>query len=57
MVVETDAEVTRAGYQARLANLTAEWERVMTARGARLVRAVTTDDPVRIVRDIVQALR
>jgi uncharacterized protein (DUF58 family) len=57
VVVETDAEVTRAGYQARLANLTAEWERVMTARGARLVRAVTTDDPVRIVRDIVQALR
>jgi uncharacterized protein (DUF58 family) len=57
VVVETDAEVTRAGYKARLADLTAEWERVMTARGARLVRAVTTDDPVRTVREIVQALR
>jgi uncharacterized protein (DUF58 family) len=57
VVVETDADVTRAGYKARLASLTAEWERAMTARGARLVRAVTTDDPVHAVRKIVQAAR
>ncbi len=57
VVVETDAEVTRAAYTTRLAGLTAEWERLMTARGARLVRAVTTDDPVRAVREIVQASR
>jgi uncharacterized protein (DUF58 family) len=57
VVVETDAEVTRAAYQAKLASLTADWERLMTARGARLVRAVTSQDPVRTVREIVQAAR
>ena len=57
LVVETDAEVTRAAYKERLAKLTAEWERAMTARGARLVRAVTNGDPVRSVREIVQAAR
>ena len=45
VVVETDAEVTRAAYQASLASLTSEWERLMTARGARLVRAVTMRRP------------
>jgi uncharacterized protein (DUF58 family) len=57
VVVETDAEVTRAAYQAKLASLTADWERLMTARGARLVRAVTSQDPVKTVREIVQAAR
>jgi uncharacterized protein (DUF58 family) len=57
VVVETDAEVTCSAYQAKLASLTADWERLMTARGARLVRAVTSQDPVRTVREIVQAAR
>ncbi len=57
MVVETDAESTRAAYRRKLETLTAEWERAMTARGARLVRAVTSGDPVRTVREIVQAAR
>jgi uncharacterized protein (DUF58 family) len=57
VVVETDAEVTRDAYQQRLANLAASWDRAMTARGARLVRAVTNTDPVRAVREIVQAAR
>jgi uncharacterized protein (DUF58 family) len=57
VIVETDAEVTREAYLERLSNLTADWERAMTARGARLVRAVTSGDPVRTVREIVQAAR
>jgi uncharacterized protein (DUF58 family) len=57
VVVETDAEVTRAGYRARLARLTEDWERAMTARGARLLRMSTSVDPVRAVREIVQAAR
>jgi uncharacterized protein (DUF58 family) len=57
VVVETDVETTRASYKERLASLTANWERVLTARGARLVRAVTSSDPVRVVREIVQAAR
>jgi uncharacterized protein (DUF58 family) len=57
MVVETDVETTRASYLDRLASLTAGWERVLTGRGARLVRAVTSADPVRVVREIVRAAR
>jgi uncharacterized protein (DUF58 family) len=57
VVVETDALTTKSSYQARLASLTAEWERLLTARSARFLRAVTTTDPVRVVREIVQAAR
>jgi uncharacterized protein (DUF58 family) len=57
VVVETDALTTRESYKARLAALTDEWERVLTARSARFVRAVTTTDPVRAVREIVEAAR
>jgi hypothetical protein len=57
MVVETDVETARASYVDRLTSLTAGWERALTARGARLVRAVTSADPVRVVREIVRAAR
>jgi uncharacterized protein (DUF58 family) len=57
VVVETDTLTTRDSYLARLASLTAGWEEVLTARGARLVRAVTSADPVKVVREIVQAAR
>jgi uncharacterized protein (DUF58 family) len=57
VVVETDTSTTRKSYKARLAELTAGWERGLVARGARLVRAVTTEDPVRVVREIVRAAR
>jgi len=57
VVVETDAETARASYLGRLASLTASWEGVLTTRGARFVRAVTRDDPVQIVREIVRAAR
>jgi uncharacterized protein (DUF58 family) len=57
VVVETDAEATRARYKERLAKLTEGWERALTARGARFVRAVTSADPVMVVREIAQAAR
>jgi uncharacterized protein (DUF58 family) len=57
VVVETDAETTRASYKERLASLMEGWEHALTARGARLVRTVTTADAVRVVREIVQAAR
>ena len=57
LVVETDAEATRERYKERLAKLTGDWERVLTARGARFVRAVTSADPVMVVREIAQAAR
>ncbi len=57
VVVETDIETTRDAYLAALAALTSEWERALVARGARLVRAVTSDDPVKVVRAIIEAAR
>jgi uncharacterized protein (DUF58 family) len=56
-VVETDAELTRASYLTRLAALTDDWERRMTARGGRILRAATDGDPVRTVHEILQAAR
>jgi uncharacterized protein (DUF58 family) len=57
VVVETDTSTTRDDYKERLAELTSSWERSLVARGARLVRAVTTADPIRVVHEIVQAVR
>jgi uncharacterized protein (DUF58 family) len=57
VVVETDVEATRARYLASLADLQQAWDKTLAARGARFVRALTTDDPVRVVREIVQAAR
>lgn len=57
VVVETDAEATRVRYKEHLAKLTEGWERALTSRGARFVRAVTSADPVMVVREIAQAAR
>jgi uncharacterized protein (DUF58 family) len=56
-VVETEPSVTRARYLAALEALKARWETTLTRRGARFVPAVTTDDPVQVVRAIVAAAR
>ncbi len=57
VVVETDAEAMRERYKERLAELTAGWERVLTARGGRFLRVSTSADPVSVVRQIAQAAR
>lgn len=56
-VVETDAEATRDRYLAALASLTATWETAAVRRGGRFSRAITTDDPVSVVRGIVEGVR
>jgi len=55
VVVETDAEAAREKYLEALAELNQSWERALVARGARLVRATTSDDPIRVVRSILEA--
>lgn len=54
-VVEADADAVRAEYQARLAAIAASWERELTGRGGRLIRATTADDATEVVRAIVGA--
>jgi uncharacterized protein (DUF58 family) len=56
-VVETDAETTRGEYLAALAELTRAYRETVVGRGGRFVSALTSDDPVRVVRAIVQSLR
>jgi uncharacterized protein (DUF58 family) len=56
-VVETDADVTREGYLAALAEHRTRWEKSLQGRGARVVHALTTDDPLTVVRSIVLAAR
>jgi uncharacterized protein (DUF58 family) len=56
-VVETDVETARERYLAALAALAEAWERLIVGRGGRLVRASTAEDPVRVVRRIVEAAR
>lgn len=57
VVVETDPEAARERYLAALAELTARWEKALVSRGARLLRAQTNDDPVQVVRRIIEAAR
>lgn len=54
--VETDADAARAGYQAALKDLTSRWAKPMSARGGKLIRAVTDDDAVEVVRKILRAM-
>ena len=56
-VVETDADTTRARYLDALELLRERWERAVTRRGGRFLRVTTSDDPVRAVRQIVEAAR
>jgi uncharacterized protein (DUF58 family) len=56
-VIETDAETMREQYLEALAKLQNTWDRTLVGRGGRLVRAITSDDAVRVVRDVVEAVR
>jgi uncharacterized protein (DUF58 family) len=56
-VVETDTAATRDAYLAALARLQDAWEHALVARGGRLVRAETSEDPVRAVRAVASAVR
>ncbi len=56
-VVETDADARRADYLAALRQHEGRWADALTQRGARLVRALTTDDPISVVRSVALAVR
>jgi uncharacterized protein (DUF58 family) len=56
-VVETDVETTRERYLAALTSLQDTWEHALVARGGGLVRSETNEDPVRVVRAVVEAVR
>lgn len=55
-VVDADGDA-RERYLAALAASRGVWEKALLARGGRLVRAKTTDDPVATVRSVLDALR
>lgn len=57
VVVETDAVAARAGYLEALEKIAKVWDARLSAAGGRLVRAVTTDDAVSVVREIVAGAR
>jgi uncharacterized protein (DUF58 family) len=56
-VVETDAGTARDRYLQALDHLTRRWRDAVVGRGGRFLRAVTTDPPVQVVREIVRAVR
>jgi hypothetical protein len=56
-VVETDTDATREQYLASLRRLQDAWQRSLVARGGRLVMTETSEDPVRVVRSVVEAVR
>lgn len=56
-LVETDTETTREAYLAALAAAEQRFREHLLARGARMVCASTSDDPVAIVRSIVSSIR
>src|SRR5262249_20040759 len=56
VVVETDAEA-KDRYLEALGRLQDAWESALVARGGRLVRAETSEDPGRVVRKGVEAAK
>jgi len=57
VVVETDATTARDGYLAALEAIATRWNDRLTAVGGGLLRAVTSDDPVDVLREIVVTAR
>ncbi len=57
IVVETDASSAREGYLDALEAVAQSWELRLARVGGRLVRAVTTDDAVSVVREVVSGAR
>jgi uncharacterized protein (DUF58 family) len=55
-LVVTDADAVRQAYKERLADHTALFRREVAAEGGRLCEASTSDDPVRVVREVLQAI-
>ncbi len=56
-VVETDADAARPRYVEALEGLTREWRETVLRRGGSFLRATTADDPVEVVRTLVDRVR
>jgi uncharacterized protein (DUF58 family) len=56
LVVETEPAVTRDRYLAAMERITDSWARPLSARGGRLVKASSADDPVEVVRQVLRAI-
>lgn len=52
-VVETDAAVARAGYLQQLAQSAETWRSALLSHNGRLVECTTDDDPVEVLRKIL----
>lgn len=55
-IIETDGRSARRGYLQALEGIATNWDDQLVPRGGRLVRAVSSDDPVSTVRAILLAL-
>jgi len=55
-LVETDAELTRVRYLARLGEIAEQWSRKLTDHGGQLLQARSTDNPADVVRQTVSAV-
>jgi uncharacterized protein (DUF58 family) len=55
-VIQTDGPAVRARYLAALDARAARWHDALSKHGGALVRAVTTTDPVIVVRDVLRAI-
>ena len=56
-VIEADADAVRAAYKERLLAESTPWERELSARGGRLLRATSGDPPIDVVRSILKAIQ
>jgi uncharacterized protein (DUF58 family) len=56
IVVESDSEA-RDRYLAAMDRIADAWSRSLVSRGGRLVHAVTSEDPIDVVRRIIEAAR
>ena len=55
-IVQTDGPAVRAAYLARLEAHATLWREELARQGGMLVRATTSDDPVRVVREVLRAI-
>ena len=56
IVVETDAQSARQGYLRALEKIAEQWNGRLLSREGRLVRAVTDDNAVEVVRAVLEAV-
>ena len=54
--IQTDAPTVRAEYLANLDKRRTAWREALARHGGALVRAVTSDDPVAVVRETLRAI-